>query len=220
MEKNEEIKQLREQITRLRVRLNELDADKANEPATEVCGHDFLLDHLKKLGGQYNQKGRCVLAGYHNDYWYTTTIEPSKIRAFLEDSKPVKVFLSLFCNESLWDGLASSFEGKADKIKPEVYKLLEQNGLVSGNVLTVKGFTCYAVLGHLVYNMTKKLPPEKAIPIFKIAYELTGIEYGENLPYTKEEFVTMIKAHKEYAELARANISDEDIGEYIRQNNV
>jgi hypothetical protein len=68
--------------------------------------------------------------------------------------------------------------------------------------------------------MTLKLPPEKAIPMFKIAYELTGIEYGEHLPYTKEEFVTMIKAHKDYAELVNVHISDEDIGEYIRQINV
>lgn len=39
--------------------------------------------------------------------------------------------------------------------------------------------TFYAVLGHLAYNMNKKLDIKKAIEISKLVYDLTGIYYGE-----------------------------------------
>jgi hypothetical protein len=220
MDKNEEIKTLRENITRLRVRLNELDGDNNVEPVTEVCGHDFILDHLKKFGTQYHQSGRCVLAGYNNENWYTTTIEPSKINSLLENSLPIKEFLSIFCNENVWDALVLAFNENVSQINQEIYKILEINQLICGNKLTVKGFICYAVLGHLVFNMTKKLVPEKAIPIFYIAHKITGIEYGEHLPYSINEFIDMIKKHEQYNELVDKGITDYDIGEYIRQINI
>lgn len=46
MERNEEIKFLRQEITRLKVRLNELD--KEVEPTSVSCGHDVVLEHLRK----------------------------------------------------------------------------------------------------------------------------------------------------------------------------
>jgi len=220
MEKHEEIKKLREEITRLRVRLNELDEESNTEPVTEVCGHDFILDNLKKFGKQYNQLGRSALAGYHNDYWYTTTIEPSKINSFLEDSVPVKEFLTIFCIDGVWDALVHAFNGEFNLITKDAYRILETNKFIENNNLTIKGFTSYVVLGHLIFNMTKKLPVEKAISIFKVAYEITGIEYGEYLPYTGNDFLNNIKGHEKYNDLLAQGITEHDICEYIRLINV
>ena len=221
MEKNEEIKKIREEITRLRIRLNELDGDESNEPVTEVCGHDYVLEHLKKFGKQYNQPGRCVLAGYYNNYWYTSTIEPTKINAFLEDSHTVRKFLTLFCNEKTWSALVSIFHNRIEEIDQDTYKILEENKLVSeDSKLTTNGFTCYAVLGHLSFNMTKKLSPEKAIPIFGVVYEITGIEFGEQLPYKENEFLEMVKNHEKYNGLIEEGITEKDIAEYLRQMNI
>ena len=220
MEKHEEIKKIREEITRLRIRLNELDEENNNEPATEVCGHDFILDNLRKFGKQYNQLGRSALAGYYKDYWYTTTIEPSRISSFLEDSVPVKEFLKIFCIDGVWDALIHAFNGEFSLINKDTYRILETNKFVENDNLTIRGFTSYAVLGHLVFNMTKKLPVEKAISIFKAAYEITGIEYGEYLPYSDNDFLNNIKGHEKYNDLLTQGITDHDIYEYIRQMNI
>lgn len=91
--------------------------------------------------------------------------------------------------------------------------------MVEGNRLTPNGFTCYAVLGHLAYNMNKKIDIKKAIEISKLVYDLTGIYYGEYLPYSTEEFIKMISEHPEYDDLADKGMSIEDIGKYLWQNN-
>ena len=61
MDKNTEIKSIREEITRLKIRLKELD--NTTEPTSMVCGHDIVLAHLRKLTDQYELSGLCQLAG-------------------------------------------------------------------------------------------------------------------------------------------------------------
>ena len=76
-----------------------------------------------------------------------------------------------------------------------------------------------AVCGHDV-TLTKKLAINKAIEIFKIVYDQTGINYGNRLPYDTEEFLAIVKAHPGYVNLSEKNIGDSDILEYLRQSNI
>ncbi|MGI6537919.1 MAG: hypothetical protein ACOX22_06220 [Caldicoprobacterales bacterium] len=102
--KNDEIRTLREEITRLKIRLSELD-DTA-EPTSAVCGHDVVLDHLRKLTEQHHLQGLCLLAGTDCEHgWYTTSIIPNNIKALLEDGNTVRTFLSIFCQEGVWEAL-------------------------------------------------------------------------------------------------------------------
>lgn len=55
--------------------------------------------------------------------------------------------------------------------------------------------------------------------ISKLVYDSTGIHYGEHLPYSVAEFVEILSKHSDYANLANHNVSFEDLGEYLRQNN-
>lgn len=84
----------------------------------------------------------------------------------------------------------------------------------------MNGFTCYAVLGHLAFNLTKKFDIRKAIEISKLVYDCTDLNYGERLPYSRKEFIALLSEHVDYPKLAEQGISDDDIGEYLRQNNV
>ena len=219
MDVNTEIKSIREQITRLKMRLNELDG--ITEPTSMVCGHDIVLEHLKKLAEQYKLSGLCQLAGTDTKHgWYTTNIEPNKIRNLLEDGETLREFLSLFCKKGVWEVLELAFHGELDSEKSDLINFLEQKKMIVDNNLTSKGFTCYVVLGHLAFNMTKKLDPNKAIEIFQIVYDINGINYGEYLPYTTDEFMELISKHPKYPELLSKGVSIKDISEYLRQNNV
>lgn len=219
MNKNEELKFLREEITRLKLRVNELDS--REEPTSAVCGHDVTLEHLRKLNEQHKMNGLCQLAGIDDKYgWYTTNIEPNKIKAFLNDANAVKQFLVIFCIDGLWEALEAVYHCQKHNASKEVIESLHRADLVVNGTLTDKGFMCYAVLGHLVFNMTKKLAVNKVIEIFQIVYEQTGINYGNRLPYTADEFLSMVKAHPRYTSLLEKNISDLDIYEYLRQSNI
>lgn len=219
MDVNNEIKHLREEITRLKIRLRELDG--TTETTSMVCGHDVVLDHLRKLVEQHELSGLCQLAGTDSNHgWYTTSIEPNKIKFFLEDSETLREFLSLFCKKGVWEIMEQAFYNELNSDNSDLVDLLVEKDLIKDNKLTSKGFTCYAVLGHLAFNMTKKLDADTTIEIFKIAYDMTGINYGEYLPYTTNEFMELISKHPKYTELLEKGIAQKEINEYLRQNNV
>lgn len=215
--KNAEMLKLRQEITRLKVRLNELDGD--YEPTSVSCGHDVVLAHLKKLMEQHELPGLCQIAGADKKHgWYTTNIVPEKIRVSLESADVLREFLAPFCLPGVWEALAGAYHGELAAGDPGT-DTLAREGLLQGDKLTVDGFTCYAVLGHLAYNAKKKLAIPKAIEIFKLAYKLTGLEFGEFLPYSEQEFFELLRDHSGYAALVAKGISEEDIKTYIRQNN-
>lgn len=163
----------------------------------------------------------CQLAGTDNEHgWYTTNIAPNNIRVLLEDGDTVRDFLSAFCEKGVWEALESAYHGELGAVTNDIIKFLGGKGMVKGNKLTPKGFTCYAVLGHLAFNMNKKLDINKIIEISKLVYDLTGIYYGERLPYSMEEFIKMISGHPDYNDLVNKGVSIEDIGKYLRQNNI
>ncbi len=219
MDINTEIKSIREEITRLKLRLKELDG--TTETTSMVCGHDAVLDHLRKLTAQYELSGLCQMAGTDAKHgWYTTNIEPNKIRSLLENGETLRDFLSLFCKEGVWEVLERAFHDELVSENDDLIHLLTDNDLFADQKLTSKGFTCYAVLGHLAYNMTKKLDPDKTIEIYQLAYDISGINYGEYLPYTTDEFIDLISKHPRYPELLDKGITLKEISEYIRQNNV
>lgn len=218
MDTNTETKSLREEITRLKIRLSELD--NATEPTSVACGHDIVLDHLRKLTKQHELSGLSQLAGLDEKHgWYTTNVEPSKIRTLLENGDTLREFLSVFCEKGVWEALESAYHGELITEGAEAIGFLEKKQLLMDNKLTSKGFTCYVVLGHLAFNTAKKLDIRKAIEISKLVYDSTGIHYGEHLPYSAAEFAEILSKHPDYANLANYNVSLEDIGEYLRQNN-
>ncbi len=216
---NEEIRHLREEITRLKLRLNELD--KNEEVPSTVCGHDVVLEHLKKLSNQHGLQALAQLACYDSKYgWYTTNVEPTKLRALLEDSETVRDFLSLFCREGVWEVLDAAYHGEEFKGYEKERALLLEKGFLGKKGLTLNGLAVYVFLGHLTYNMTKKVDIKKATEIFKIVYELTGLNLTDRLPYSPEEFVELVSSHKDYKNLANHQITEEDLKEYLRQANV
>ena len=219
VDKYSEIKHLRKEITRLKNRLSELD--ESEEPTSVVCGHDVVLEHLRKLSKQHGLSGLSQLACCDKNHgWYTTNVEPSKIGILLGDSRPVTNFLKLFCHDGVWETLESAYQGEDLQQSDEIVKLLEENQLLSSGKLTSNGFTCYVVLGHLTYNMVKKVDILKQIEISKIVYDATGINYGEPLPYSTEEFLNLVTTHPDYETLIQRQVSTEDLIEYIRQLNV
>jgi hypothetical protein len=82
--------------------------------------------------------------------------------------------------------------------------------------LTMEGFACYAVLGHLAFNMTKKVAIHKAIEISTMVYDLTGT-YGGYLPFSTDEFLELIGTHPDYPKLPQLGVCAEDIAEYLRK---
>lgn len=50
--------------------------------------------------------------------------------------------------------------------------------------------------------MTKKLDLRKAIEISKLVYDVTGLNYGECLPYSTDEFIALLSNHPVYADSA------------------
>jgi len=68
--------------------------------------------------------------------------------------------------------------------------------------------------------MVKKVDILKQIEISKIVYDATGINYGETLPYSTEEFLNLVTTHPDYETLVQRQVSTEDLIEYIRQLNV
>jgi hypothetical protein len=217
---NEEKKRLREEITRLKMRLAEID--ETVEPTSQVCGHDVVLDHLKKLSEEHNLEGLCQLAGSHNQYgWYTTNIEPSKIRPLLESGDTVRNFLEVFTLADAWETLESAYHKDVlvDE-NPIVLKLMASGIINEKHELTNKGFTCYGVLGHLAFNMNKKLEIEKAIEIFKEVYEVTHIEFGEKSNYDEESFLILLRESNGYERLNKKGISNADLVKYLNQTNV
>ena len=126
MDVNTEIKSIREEITRLKIRLKELDG--ITEPTSMVCGHDIVLEHLRKLAEQYELSGLCQMAGTDTKHgWYTTNIEPNKIRNLLEDGETLREFLSLFCKKGVWEVLELAFHGELDSENSNLIDFLEQN---------------------------------------------------------------------------------------------
>ncbi len=219
MTRNEEIMALRQEITRLKVRLYELD--KTEEPTSLVCGHDVVLEHLRKLTQQQGAKALAQLACFDTKHgWYTTNIEPTKLRPLLEDGATVRDFLSLFCREGVWEVLEGAYHGEDLNGYEKERELLTEKGLLGDKGLTLDGFTSYVVIGHLAFNQTKKLAVPKAIEIFKIVYELTGLHYGEKLPYSDEEFLELLAGHKDFKSLADHQITRDDLIKYLHQANV
>lgn len=218
MENNHaEIKRLRQEITRLKVRLHELDD--SSEPTSVACGHDVALEHLRKLASQHGLTGLCQMTGTEEGHgWYTTNIVPQQLRALLEGGAVVREFLGLFCAPGVWEALTAAFHGES--APGPGTDLLKENSLIQDGKLTVDGFFCYAVLGHLTYNIKKKLAIPKALAIFKLAYAQTKIQYGEHLPYSEAEFVALLQKHPTYPELAAADVTEADIRTYLRQINV
>lgn len=219
LNRKEEIKFLRAEITRLKVRLNQLDS--SAEPTSVVCGHDVALNHLRRLKEQHEFSGLCQLAGTHDGHgWYTTNVVPDRLRALLEGGGACRDFLSIFCLPGVWEALEAAYYNDSPKELNEAMDILEQNSLVSGGRLTLNGFFCYAVIGHLVYNIVKKLEIPKAVEIFQMVYELTGLQFGEHLPYSETEFRDLLAEHPNFPSLAEKGITVADLGKYLIQNNV
>ncbi len=219
MKKSDEIKNLRAEITRLKVRLSELDPKV--EPTSVVCGHDVALENLRKLSTQHRLTGLAQLAAVDERHgWYTTNVVPEKLRALLESGEPVRDFLSAFLEAGVWEALEAAFHGETLEPTNNGVAALERRGLIENGKLTMNGFICYAVLGHLVFNLAKKLSIRKMIEISKLTYDCTGVNLGENLPYSPAEFIKLLSEHADYPKLMEHDISDSDIAEYLRQNNV
>ena len=217
---NEEKKHLREEITRLKMKLAELD--ETVEPTSQVCGHDVVLEHLKKLSEEHGLTGLCQLAGSHAEYgWYTTNIEPSKIRALLESGDALRSFLEVFMVKGAWEYIEAAYHKEAIAEENAITLELMAKGIMNEkHRLTNKGFICYGVLGHLAFNMDKKLDIQKSIEIFKEAYEVTKIEFGEKLNQDETSFMNLLKASGGYERLTAKGILAEDLATYLRQVNV
>ena len=111
MKKNNEIKSLRAEITRPKVRLSELDPKV--EPTSVVCGHDIVLEHLRKLMKQHGLPGLAQLAAVDEKHgWYTTNIVPDTLGTLLESAEPVRDFLSVFSEKGVWETLEAAFRGE------------------------------------------------------------------------------------------------------------
>jgi hypothetical protein len=64
---------LKQEITRLKVKLSELDSD--SEPTSAVCGHDVALENLKKTVKENSHQGLSQLLSYDlENGWYTTNL--------------------------------------------------------------------------------------------------------------------------------------------------
>lgn len=220
MDKNEEKKFIREEISRLKMRLAELD--ESVEPTSSTCGHDVVLDHLRKLTEEHRLEGLCQLAGVHEkNGWYTTNINPTKIKYLIEEPNTVTEYLKTFSEERVWECLESAFYGEIEENelhrKAEVEMLQTKNLIGENGKLTANGFLSYCVLGHLSYNVCKKLDILKSIEIFKELYELTGSQFGEKLEIETSELLLKMSENGSFDRLSSKGITKDDIVTYTRQ---
>lgn len=220
MNVNDEKKFLREEITRLRMRLVELD--ESVESTSSTCGHDVVLEHLKKLTQEHQLEGLCQIAGIHEkNGWYTSNINPAKIKYLLEEPNTVVDYLSIFTSKKVWECLESAFlcELEADRLhRAEEIKILQNNNLIGSDYrLTTNGFLSYCVLGHLAYNVCKKLDIMKSIEIFKEVYEITGTQFGEKLGIDSKDLLKKIAENRALERLSIKGILESDILTYVRQ---
>lgn len=161
------------------------------------------------------------LACFDDKYgWYTTNVVPAMIKTLLADSAVPRGFLSLFCQEGVWETLEAVYHNEPLRGHEDALSTLQQQGMVNDGTLTMRGLTCYVVLGHLAFNMVKKIDIDKAIQISKIIFNATGINYGEFLPFDRDAFQALLANHPDYEQLSQCGVSPEDMFEYLRQNNV
>jgi hypothetical protein len=97
------------------------------------------------------------LAGLDEKHgWYTTNVEPSKIRTLLENGDTLREFLSVFCEKGVWEALESAYHGELITEGAKAIDFLEKKQLLMDNKLTSKGFTCSCLIGAVSHD-TKRM---------------------------------------------------------------
>jgi hypothetical protein len=131
---------LKQEITRLKVKLSELDSD--SEPTSAVCGHDVALENLKKTVKENSHQGLSQLLSYDlENGWYTTNLPTYAIGNYLEDFSTVANFFSLLSRKDTWEILQQCYFKQEPEIENENYKILRKmNFIDEENHLTRKVF--------------------------------------------------------------------------------
>ena len=217
MNKNEELLYLRQEITRLKIRLTQLDP--TEEPTCVTCGHDVALENLKKLCKQHGLSGLSQLVGIENKWgWYTTNINPERIEYYLRDQDTVSKLYSIIATPKIWKALTDLFHERDAEIDEETKSKLLVYNLIDRNCkLTTNGVFCYIVAGHLCFNLTLKQDVGVALKIFEQLFEITNKQYGENLGITYTEMISLLKKHDKYELLRNQGITDNDLQKYYYQ---
>jgi hypothetical protein len=210
---------LKQEITRLKVKLSELDSD--SEPTSAVCGHDVALENLKKTVKEKSHQGLSQLLSYDlENGWYTTNLPTYAIGNYLEDFSTVANFFSLLSRKDTWEILQQCYFKQEPEIENENYKILRKmNFIDEENHLTEKGFLVFAAGGHLCYNATLKQEISKTITISQQIYEITGIHYGEDLLMSANEIIQKLKDTEKWRVIENEGICEKDIKIYLYQMN-
>jgi hypothetical protein len=215
--RQEEIVFLRKEISRLKFRLSQLDT--TTEPTSVSCGHDVLLDHIKKLCEQNRIKGITQLAFFDEEWgWSTTNLETRKIRKLLK-YKNVSETLDIVQNPKIWDTLTKLFHHEDLVLDENIQKALFEKEIIdTENRLTSKGVFLYSVTGHLCYNSSVKQDIEIASQIFEQVYQITQTQYGDPLQISLEDLISKLKEVGSFEQLDKENIKESDVTKYYEQN--
>ncbi len=208
---------LKQEITRLKIKLAELDSK--IESTSAVCGHDVALENLKKTVHENSHQGLSQLLAYDlKNGWYTTNLPTYAIGNYLEDFTTVSDFFSLLSKKEIWKILQQCYFRIKPENEDENYRLLRKREFIDEeNHLTEKGFLVYAVGGHLCYNATLKQDILKTITISQQIYQMTGKYYGEDLSVSVKELFQNLKDSGNWRALESSGISEEDLQIYLAQ---
>ncbi|MDA3810622.1 MAG: hypothetical protein PF518_09890, partial [Spirochaetaceae bacterium] len=193
MNKSKEIVHLQQEITRLKNRLSQLDSDV--EPTSVACGHDILLNHIRKLCNQSNIKGISQIAYLDEEWgWSTTNIETRKVRKLMS-YEGIEQTLGFLLNPKIWNSLTDLYHNENNELNNEIEELLLNKKIIdAAGKLTSSGVFLYTVTAHLCFNFSVKQDISIASQIFEQVFPITKTPYGEQLKISYEELLVSLKS--------------------------
>lgn len=243
---NREAYELRSKINQLKARLKEIEGDELSSDqemelcASATCGHDVVLENLKKLCTDYQLKNLAVMAAWEreesgNVKWYSTNVSPLALPYLLRDVQSILQFLSPVYNQTALkimeylleteqatlSGLTTALDTKGEELQKRVEELKEKDFLAenSGEIsLTVRGWQTMIVLGHLTFVLDVKVPPEKAIPLSKAFLEVLHINWGDVVEMDSQEVISRFRETGWLERLAQEKVTVEDIEKAIYES--
>jgi len=218
MKKNEDdILYLRQEITRLKNKLSKLDQEV--DPTSLTCGHDVALANIRKLVEQYKIRGLSQLVCFDtHEGWYTTNLQTALIDESLQDFSTVEDYFLLLSRKGTWHTLSKAFYGKKlDLDSEEAQNLLARDLLTPEGKLSWRGLQTYISGGHICFNSTLKLDPEKTCKILDIIFQNSGFYYMDKVSKSFEEFQALIRNDNLGPLFQNESISETDLKIFFEQ---
>lgn len=243
---NREAYEIRLQINQLKERLVEIEGSELSSDeemqlcASATCGHDVVLENLKKLCQDYDLKNLAVMAAWEKEdtdhvKWYSTNVSPQALSYLLRDVKSILHFLApvygleaLQIMQYLLDNdkgnleeLVEDLDLSREDVERVLHGLQEEDFVTEKEgiwVLTIKGWQTFIILGHLTYVLDVKVPPQKAIPISKGFLEVFGMQWGDPIEMDSQEVIGGLRKSGWLEKLQEMNVTIEDIEKAIYES--